>query len=311
MPVHKCSQCEYQSPKKSNLDRHMTTHNNRIKVNKKPSSIVKNPGSILVESNNGNTYVCSFCKNKYSTAGNLAKHKKSCNDKIKLEDKVKELERIVDAKDDMIFILKEDNTHLKSLVNTAGAVIKTSMSTMSYVIKNYEDAPALAPLKNYSAIHYKQTKTEFVEDLICHYKHKLLGGFIGDFIIKTYKKDDPTKQSLWNSDTTRLTYVIRELYDKKIDWRVDKQGIKIIKYVVEPVLNYVDKTIRDYIKNFDTNYDVCSAREAEKKMLKLTHANEILTKIEDKILCDDIMRYIAPYFYLSKDDSPTAVLAEK
>ena len=220
------------------------------------------------------------------------------------DEKIIEHSKLIDQKDETISILMTENTYLKSIVNNSGAIIKTSISTVAYVIKNYKEAPALKSLEDYSTIHCEQDNTEFVENLIYEHNHNKLHIYISEFIIKTYKKEDPSKQSIWNSDTSRLTYLIRDIItNNKVDWKIDKKGIKTTKFIIEPVLEYIDVQIREYIENFNIDYSFDSARSAENKMMKLKFATEILKNIEDNILTDEILKYIAPHFYLTKNET--------
>jgi hypothetical protein len=254
----------------------------------------------------------------------LSRHKHSCiektklineyNDKLKLKDDIinelynvinqKDFDKqaIIDNKDEVISILKSEVAHLKSIVNNTGSIVKTSVSTMAYVIKNFKDAPALEMINDYSKLHNEQDNNSFIEELIHQYDHQKLDMYIGNFIVKTYKKEDPSKQSIWNSDTNRLTYLIRELLNNKVDWKVDKKGIKTKQFIIEPILEYIDDQIRNYIQNFTIDYETISTKDAEKKMMKIKSATEIIKQTEDKVLCEQILKYIAPYFYLNKTD---------
>ena len=313
----KCNFCNYETDVKFAYEKHLITKKHLEKVQEINKGTADVPDSNLKNTDEIKIYKCKYCAISYSTSGSLVRHKKICEDKKLIEDTTKnELEHYKemhqsDLKEikhltDTVAILMSENANLKSLVNNAGNVIKTSVSTMSYVLQNYKDAPALVATKDFSALHYEQTNEEFVEDLVREHKHKLLGDYIGDFIVKTYKKDDPSKQSIWNSDTSRLTYAIREIIKKKVDWRVDKKGIKTVDRIINPVLHYVEKSVREYMEAFDMDYDLCSTKEAEKRMLKLKGAAEILTAIKDKVLSEDVNRYIAPHFYLDKGD-PTVL----
>ena len=88
-----------------------------------------------------------------------------------------------------------------------------------------------------------------------------------------------------------------------MDWKVDKKGIKTSKFIIEPILEYVDSQVREYIENFNIDYGPDSAREAERKMLKLKAGTEIIKSIDDKILNESILKYITPHFYLNKNDN--------
>lgn len=289
MAVFKCTECDYQTQRKNNLDRHININHNINTINQ-------------------TQFTCSYCNISFTKLCYLSRHKNKCMDKNKViyeyEQKIDELNKLLIAKDDMINSLKSEVTHLKLIVDNAGSMIKSSMSTMTYVIKTFKDAPALEAVKDYSLMHDDQGSTEFVETLISEYNHKTLHIYLGDFIIKTHKKEDPSKQSIWNSDTSRLTYIIREIIShNKTDWTIDKKGIKIVKYIITPMLEYIDPLIRIYIESFSTNYKKCSMKEIHIKTSKLRAATEILQLIEDRILSDDIIKYITPHFYLNKSDS--------
>ena len=128
--------------------------------------------------------------------------------------------------------------------------------------------------------------------------------YLGDIIIKYYKKKDPKNQSIFNSDTTRLTYVIRELFDdQQIDWTIDKKGIKTTNYIINPFLDHIDDIIKEYMQN-KTTFDrkTATTRELEANFSNLTACGEIIISIEKKELGDEILKYIAPYFYHMKDN---------
>ena len=315
----KCEMCSYSARDKSDYKKHLITKKHKGKVNEQMNESNENPKRIIKE-NLKNPFICQHCNNNFSTAANLSRHDKACFKKIQittnykneisilkneLESHIKALEQkdeTINQKDETISILKSEVAHLKSIVNNTGSIVKTSVSTMAYVIKNYKDAPVLESVNDYSAIHYEQNNTEFVENLIYEHNNNKLHIYISDFIIKTYKKGDPAKQSLWNSDTSRLTYLIREIItNNKVDWKVDKKGIKTTKFIIEPILKYIDDQIRNYVESYEIDHKV-SAKEAERQMMKLKSGMEIIKNIETKVLSEEILKYITPYFYLIKND---------
>ena len=303
----KCEICSYSARDKCDYNKHLNTKKHKEKV----IDVQKiNDMTPKVISNDSVKFICNFCNMKFTKSCNLSRHIKACLkkneliisfEKQELINKLTEQNKLIDQKDEMINVLKSEVAHLKSIVNNTGSIIKTSVSTMAYVIKNYKDAPALEPIKDYSAIHYEQDNTEFVENLIYEYNNNKLYMYISDFIIKTYKKDDPSKQSLWNSDTSRLTYLIREIItSNKVDWKVDKKGIKTAKFIIEPILEYIDNQVRNYVQSYEVDYKI-SAKEAERQMMKLKSGMEIIKNIETKVLSEEILKYITPHFYLTKD----------
>jgi len=247
---YECKLCNYSSHDKFNYKRHMNSKRHVEKVIDIPNTNNMTPQTIPDDSAK---FTCNYCNMKFTKSCNLSRHKNICSEKEQmiqqltnrvneLNNKLIEQNKILEKDEEMINILKSEVDHLKSIVNNAGSIIKTSVSTVAYVLKNYKDAPALESVKDYSAIHYKQDNSEFVENLIYEHTHNKLHIYIGDFIIKTYKKEDPSKQSIWNSDTSRLTYLIREIINNnKVDWKIDKKGIKTTKFIIEPILEYIDE----------------------------------------------------------------------
>ena len=315
----KCEMCSYSARDKNDYNKHLNTKKHKGKVNKQMNESQTNPTRIIVGSLK-NSFICQHCNNNFSTAANLARHDKACLKKIQITtnykneisilkneldihiNALKQKDETINQKDETISILKSEVAHLKSIVNNTGSIVKTSVSTMAFVIKNYKDAPVLESVKDYSAIHYEQNNTEFVENLIYEHNNNKLHVYISDFIIKTYKKDDPSKQSLWNSDTSRLTYLIREIItSNKVDWKVDKKGIKTTKFIIEPILEYIDEQVRDYVESYKVDHRI-SAKEAERQMIKLKSGMEIIKSIETKVLSEEILKYITPRFYLIKSD---------
>lgn len=314
MSIFKCTDCSYETQKKTNLSRHFVSKKHIEKVTEKPNETYLVP-ICNIEQISVHTYNCNFCNNNYSTAASLARHKKACSVKTdilnnniskeaELNNKIHELTEKLNSKDEVIANLKSEITNLRTIVNNAGSIVKTSVSSMSYVIKNYNNAPVLEPIKNMALLHSNQTMEQFVEKLISEYRRKTIVNFIGNLIIKLYKKEDPTKQSLWNSDTSRLTYLIRELLSNDSnDWMIDKKGIKTSTYVIEPVMDYISECLDDYIENYDTDYRLDSRNEAENKMMKLQHASNIQQMIINKILAEEILKYITPHLYLSRSEN--------
>ena len=53
-----------------------------------------------------------------------------------------------------------------------------------------------------------------MDTLVYNYENKNLHKYLGDFIIGHYKKDNPSEQSMWSSDVSRLTYLSFRFFAK-------------------------------------------------------------------------------------------------
>lgn len=236
-------------------------------------------------------------------------------------------------------LLKSDIARLQQNFNNAGHILKTSVSTNKHIMENYKTAPALSAPNDYSKLTYDRpkkheddnpivsdsedfktdedsddeldeerdltiAKNKFVEKLIYKQKKKILEDYLGKIIVRHYKKTDLEQQSLFNSDASRLTYIIRELFnDKKIDWTIDKKGIRTINCIIKPLLKHVDELIVEYIQKQTTiNMKTVKTSDLVNNFGNLELSNAILTSIRTNVLAEEVLKKITPYFYFIKTD---------
>jgi hypothetical protein len=115
--------------------------------------------------------------------------------------------------------------------------------------------------------------------------------------VKAYSQSKDKDQSLYSSDTSRLTYIINELQEcGKIKWTVDKKGIKVKKYVITPLLEYLRTKLEKYVNKNST-------KSSTHVLIKLQAVMKLFELIDKEILANNIVRYIAPYFCLLKDEN--------
>ena len=310
MKKFNCNCCSYSTDTPFCYKKHLTTQKHKEKSDGETLQFSNTAHIKTIESSNiaiKNVYKCTYCNQQMASAANLSRHDKSClskkNISIELQKQIIALNEKLDVQNKLLADKDATINMLKSMVNNAGSLVKSSMSTMNYVIKNYNEAPAIEYFKDYSLLHNEQDDDDFIATLVEEHKNNTLHSYIGQFIVKYYKKNNPKDQSIWNSDTNRLTYVIRELLNNnKIDWQVDKKGIKITQFIINPIIEYVEKFVRGFIDTMRINTKISSAKICENNMHKIKNANDLVKDIEDKKLADDILRYIAPHFYLAKSD---------
>ncbi len=257
-------------------------------------------------------------KNQYEERLNETKNKFGC-----IIDQYEE--RLIESRDH-IETLKYENRFQKQLINSAGGIIQRSMNTMSYLLLNYNNAPVLTHLPDYSIVS-KNVDT-FVNDLIFYHKKNKLDKHIGDFIVQQYKKSNPELQSLWSSDVDRLNYFIRELIndknkgetkaitivgkskniknvknnnDMQLQWAVDKKGLKVTEYIIDPLLNYIHEINSNYLRRKNEEINERFNIQNDMKLLEdLQVVATINCEIKNKSLSKSINKYIAPHFYLEK-----------
>ena len=305
-----------------------------------PQQSLNNPQKSLNDMVN-KKYICDYCEQNFTQSCHLSRHSKICREKnlklIELETEfekykqVNEFEKYKKEMESEIILLKEklrsvedhnktlknENKFQKQIIESAGGMIKKSMNTMSYLLLNYNNAPQLQSLVDYSNL--QKNNDLLIKDLIHYHRKGNLEKYIGDFIIKQYKKDDPKLQSLWSSDVERLNYFIRELINNnkdsnntfnasatkiiktKINWVIDKQGIKVRKSIIDPLLDYIYGIGLRYLHEKNKQISELEIEESNNVLSDMYEIGTINCGIKNKSLACNINKYIAPHFYLNKE----------
>lgn len=212
--------------------------------------------------------------------------------------------------------LEIEQNYSKQVINNAGTIVGKSISTLQFITQNYNTAPILTQLPDYSNISENDQK--LIDNLIYYQKKGTLHEYIGNYIIQNYKKDNPKNQSMWNTDTDRLNYVIRELFIKNVkkndkiiieeidesnetlEWVIDKKGNKVCKHIIEPILSYIKIKCTEFINKNNDYYNI-SIKDTSNNYKKLEILAEINTSIINNNLLKNINKYISSHFYLNKN----------
>jgi len=200
--------------------------------------------------------------------------------------------------------MKRDKDDITQIAKDSTKANKYALSTYNYLAKAFTDAPPIKRLGNHEIekIMYEKDNEvnnlfQLVEMMGYHHEYGRLHQYIGDAIIALYKKKDPNTQSIWNSDTQRLSYVIRMVVgdepDKKIQWMRDSGGSSINDLIVKPILEYVDNVAHEYISTIpEDDFGIIVYNK------KLVSAHKVSKEIrDDKTIGKSILTYIAPHFH--------------
>lgn len=153
----------------------------------------------------------------------------------------------------------------------------------------------------------KKRDDDLVEDLLQHYGDGTIHKYIGNIIIILYKKDNEMDQAIFNSDTSRLTYIIsRVLKDGNTKWHIDKGGIDTKKLIIKPIMEGLRPIIVEYhtrkCKNGEEVDDF-------KRLLIEQRTLMIIKEIDNETIHDKILKFIAPKFYI--DDTVKQKVTKK
>jgi len=313
MPQHKCEVCKYSSSRLADLTRHKSTKKhisnteNVLKENiktlhkiKSESNISDSDNSISEDDDKQEVFVCKFCNKIFNHAPSKCRHEKhyckkrnnnlmtNSNEVLELKQQVKSLMELVASTVDIM----KDNTHLAN----------KSVSTTSYVVKHFNKAPPIKKLENKKAIkllEYNVPKNYTSGDVIIFkHKHHILHKYLGDIIIDEYKTAKPEDQSFWNSDSVRLSFIVREVLKSGDDeWITDKSGIKLTNLIISPMLDSVKEVMKEYV---DTQIKLINDREDDTELTtNMAVATDVIFNVNKSILHDAILKYIAPHFDLA------------
>jgi hypothetical protein len=316
-----CNLCNYKSDDKSNYNRHMSSNRHKKKV-KLYAIIIENDqepepdvGSVDEIDLNKKEYKCPDCGYIFAFISSLKKHLKG---RCKKNTIVKELQKKVDSLEKALYSQqieslekrlndkdKQINELTKYIQNTKPTNKTYNISVQNYIQQNYPDAPPLIKINTYKLLKEREEREDneldFGQILAHYYNTKQLYSYLGDFLVSQYKKEDPFRQSIWNTDVARLTYFIKDLLanKKKSCWNRDPKGLKTKNYIIDPFLKYITDYCDAYIdahalaRNKLKDVEFCY-KTAE----TLTALGNIMSDICKGIIAEDILKYIAPYFQM-------------
>jgi hypothetical protein len=324
-----CTFCDYKTIDTGNYSRHKKSKKHLDKVNNKQRCRSHNLNHSISEefgedstvvstaskrNSDATKLICKTCGKTFSATYNLHRHinMKRCKvdstvvvelqEKIKFHELEKELEKLrIELK-----CKEELNRDQKAFIlsGKAGNTKQYNISIKNYVEQNFPNAPPLTIFQTQKLELLGREEDEYplMEVLIFHNQQRKLPHYLGKFIISHHKKDDPSVQSIWTTDTSRLTYVIKELLDSKGScWNSDKKGVKTKQFIVKPLLDHISQHIKQYIKESNEKAQRCiNIDEQLTYFKKMELSAEIQTIIENGTLADDIIRFVAPHLYINK-----------
>jgi len=295
------------------------TSQNIVKTNKKLAELAEPFTKTITLKNEENLkkYICKNCDKEFKHDSSYYRHLKICNKKesvnelklkLEMEKREKELyQKLEKEKSEMLnnFMANANNIINNAQNNTkvtAEAIKSVSISALKYANDKFKNAPALLPLENFNInnldFNNEDDKIQLTEILVYHAKQKSLDKLLGDHIIKEYKKDNPEEQSFHTTDSSRLNYIVRELIENALIWSIDKSGIKICSSIVKPLIEKCINLLLEYQKILIEEMTTGDYKSKE----TVTTIISVLMSIDKGSLENEVIKYIAPFFNLSKNN---------
>jgi hypothetical protein len=256
-------------------------------------------------------FECKYCEKKFKHHQSMYKHMKyRCHEKNDMNELKKQNEKL------MNIVEKQTNT-----VESNAETIKKSMNVLSFVTRQYPNAPPIEELEYdkfnkitkclmYDNKTKKKTRHSIEEIILFHYKNDNLCKVLGKAIVEEYKKKDPEDQSMWSSDVSRLTFIVKSVFGKakakKSKWVSDKNGIHFTDLIIKPMFEIIKEKMRNYIKNERLEESEIRDNQMEDITIRLGNmqlAGELIRAINLNKFDVKVLKYVAPYFNLTIDSS--------
>jgi len=252
-------------------------------------------------------YLCQYCQVNFTRANSLSKHQKNCPMKLdatkelkkelqKSEDEVKKKEEEVKKKD-------EEVKYYKELIKNYSTFGAKTFNSITYIMNNYEEAPAIKEIEPKKLKHFKNINNKEIENIVSYYRNGTLVSHIIDAITIIHKKTDPTEQSIWATDSSRHNYIIKEMLENESSyWIVDKKGVKSEKYLIEPILKFLRLKILEYNTYATKIFENNNSTKTQRSIVLDTQKDgfQLVKEIDDGEISREIIRNLAKHIYYKK-----------
>lgn len=268
---------------------------NKLAINNSDNKNNKNNNNNNNMNMNTMKYKCSICNYYTNKKSNYDHHNKSIkhNNNVYTNTNkalIKPERKVINIGDfNCSFCNKNYSNKLQlkfyeSFINST-PIITDSFSTINAIACKYTNAPSLESCK-INDYGFQKNK-DFYNKLLLDYKNGVIGKTLGDLIIKKYKKNNKTLQSIWSSKSLRKTFFIKSEYH----WQIDKKGIIVSSELIHPLTRHLlseyNNKINELLKQ-PYNDDLMNLMIKFSKDLN-----------NNKIVCK-ILKYIKPEFHFDE-----------
>jgi len=301
-----CTDCLKMFDSQVNLSRHKRFCNKTANItSKKKGGIKNNSNSVLVKDNKESTKL----HHEDKVSSELEKRITNLEQEIKCQKITtnwKGKAKLYKRERDFYKKIIADNSSLGkqqiSIVNNNLLVVNKNVHTKTFLMKNFIDAPDIYPFTNF--LDYIKDEEDLTDNIIQYYQNGKLDDFISDMIIKEYKKENPKDQSLWNTDCSRLKYVIKQTINNSSQWSVDIKNNGFGELLIKPILSYIKTLMQSKIQmesiNLQLDGHVYTEEQCREISMKMQMASKLIIDINNKSLANKIIKKSAESFYFDK-----------
>ena len=148
-------------------------------------------------------------------------------------------EKLEQKNKELFAFMRQDITFMRETQKTSTTTLDKSVDALTFLMTHRKNAPELKELTHEKAQAILTHESRLYDYLLHYYQENMLDQYIGEIILKYIKKENPDDQSVWNSDVSRLTYLIRAIVDESPTWLRDPNGAMFNKKIIMPVINEI------------------------------------------------------------------------
>ncbi len=181
-----------------------------------------------------------------------------------------------------------------------------NMTNLNFINTHYKDAPALEGPKDLHKLFNADKSAnpdvyyaKLASELGSHHRLNILHVVISDFIVKEYCKENKSEQSVWNSDSSRLNYIIKEFIQKDKIWIMDKSGKTLLNKVIRPIIEYIRVDLeeaKEHVISFSKKPNGITFLDMNDHRALLEIGNNIM----NKSLEEDILKELTKHFNINQ-----------
>ena len=255
---------------------------------------------------------CNFCGKTYGYKSGMKRHQRTsgCEYNVNIDPTMdlkaqvyslklllKERNKQLKEKDDQIHSMHEEIKDLikksaptNTINNNTDNSIHITTNQIRGLLMEHSTGPVLEKITDMSQVFNEEDEL-FLEDIAYDHRQKILHKTLGDSLVAIYKTADPKNQAVWNTDSSRLNYLIKHAVGrKKVGWMMDKKGVQVVANIIAPVLEYLREKMDSYVPDMD----IPKTFETKGVLLAITK------EINDGTLAERINKHIANHFYMTE-----------
>ena len=139
-----------------------------------------------------------------------------------------------------------------------------------------------------------EKKHKLSDTLLNLFNNNKLVEYLTLFIKQLYTKENKREQSIFNTDPSRLNYVIKENDEP---WTYDKKGIKYVDNIIDPLIRNIYNVLLEYNNDMVDMYNM--EYELDIFMGKKQQLKDLMTQLKNNKIKKKILQETSNYLFIN------------